>query len=417
MVEADASGNAMATELSIPIPDPPYIMRQPASARSSGANVLARWTEAISDSSHLQVQSYWDHTNRKDPRGNEVRDTADLDVQEALRLGEHDDLVAGAGVRSTTQTWKNNQFVQLDPLKKTDTFFNAYAQDELRLFRERLHLVVGSKFEHNPFTGFEIQPTGRVAWKISDTETFWAAISRAVRTPARIERDATVFYGVFPGPIYAYVRGRPNLHSTELVASEAGWRKQFLGRVSLDLAVFRNDYSSFLAVNPANAGTPTQNPDGSYRVEVPFSNERAGQVYGSELSGRWVVTPQLTAAGSWTHTETHLAALGVNNINERPAPKDQANFRLYASITESVDWTLAVYWSDTTGSPTGVGAAITPAWARMDTGLMIRPRKNIEVALWGQNLLDEHHAEITNDFLFRTTEVERSFYGRVTLRF
>ncbi len=417
MLSADGYANRMDAEVSQPIATAPFVSKVPATTHTSGADTIARYTKTFSDSSRLEVQGYYDHTSRIDPRGHEIRETGNVDVQQALRLGASDDLVAGVALRTTTQKWDDNPFVKLVPRGRTDLVASAFAQDELRLFDERLRLIAGSKFELNDYTGFEVQPTVRVSGKVAKTQTLWAAASRAVRTPARIESDAQVFYGIFPGPIYAYVKGNKDLKSVTLVALEAGWRAQVAGRASIDVALFDNQYSDVIAVNPANAETPVQQPDGSYKVLVPFTNERGGRVSGSEIAGQLVVNAQLTVSAQWTHIETKLSSYAQNNINDRPAAKDQANLRLYANITERVDYTFALYWSDTTGASRGVGAAITPARARMDMGLMARPWKNLEVTIFGQNLLDEHHPEIVNDFLFPTAEVERSFYGRVTTKF
>ncbi len=42
--------------------------------------------------------------------------------------------------------------------------YNIYAQDEITLVENKLRLTLGSKIEHNNYTGFEYQPNARLAF-------------------------------------------------------------------------------------------------------------------------------------------------------------------------------------------------------------------------------------------------------------
>jgi len=42
--------------------------------------------------------------------------------------------------------------------------FSAFVQDQITLVEDTLSLTLGSKFEHNDHTGFEVQPTARFLW-------------------------------------------------------------------------------------------------------------------------------------------------------------------------------------------------------------------------------------------------------------
>ncbi len=57
---------------------------------------------------------------------------------------------------------------------------------------EALRVTLGTKLEHNDFSGFEVQPSVRMAWLPRENHTLWVAISRAVRVPTRIERDIAI---------------------------------------------------------------------------------------------------------------------------------------------------------------------------------------------------------------------------------
>lgn len=391
----------------------PYTTTKRATTNVNGQNVIGRFTRPLGDRLKLQVQAYWDRTERDDIRGDEWRQTGDFDAQTAAQFGAHH-LVVGAGVRTTLNHWVDSPSLSLRPEEKTDKLFNLYVQDEWSLFSDSVRLNVGSKFEHNDFTGFEWQPTARATVRPTDDQTFWAAYSRATRTPDRIERDGTVDFGInrdLGEPIFIVVEGNPDVRSERLEAIEAGYRTTFKDRVLVDLAVYRNRYDRLISVLVENAGSIYEDPeDGQYYLPVPFTNEPGGVAYGAEAGVKWIVTPQWTMAGTWSHFEGTFEP--ENADAEFSSPRDQASVRAFMDISESLQWNIAWYWADNYGVPVDR----TPAYSRIDVGWTIRG-KHWDVDFWGQNILDEQHPEIRSVFLFPSAEVERAFYGRLTTRF
>src|SRR3546814_11337982 len=65
---------------------------------------------------------------------------------------------------------------------------NIFAQDEMQL-GDDLALTAGVKLERSSFSGLEILPNLRVVWQPNERTLFWSAVSRAVRTPSRIDRQ------------------------------------------------------------------------------------------------------------------------------------------------------------------------------------------------------------------------------------
>src|SRR5262249_18896742 len=137
-----------------------------------------------------------------------------------------------------------------------------------------LKLTLGSKFEHNDFTGFEIQPSGRLAYIPDSRQVIWASISRAVRTPTRLETDVQL--RITPnGPII--LSGNPDFHSEDLVAYELGYRVRPSRNVSFDLTPFYNVYHELRTLEPIGAGP----------VPLAFGNKREGNTYGFEAVARY----------------------------------------------------------------------------------------------------------------------------------
>jgi iron complex outermembrane receptor protein len=60
----------------------------------------------------------------------------------------------------------------------------------------------------------------------------------------------------------------------------------------------------------------------------------------------------------------------------------------------------------------------TSPYITLDARLAWRPFPGLELALVGQNLLDHSHPEFSAEILENlSTEVPRSFYGKITWRF
>ena len=58
------------------------------------------------------------------------------------------------------------------------------------------------------------------------------------------------------------------------------------------------------------------------------------------------------------------------------------------------------------------------SYVTLDARLGWRPKKNLEFAVVGQNLLQEQHAEFSPSFIAtQRAEIERGVYGKVTWHF
>ena len=77
------------------------------------------------------------------------------------------------------------------PKHSRDQLFSGFVQDQFAI-SDALRLTLGTKLEHNDFSGFEVQPSVRLAWDVAPRQNAWAAVSRAVRVPTRLERDIAI---------------------------------------------------------------------------------------------------------------------------------------------------------------------------------------------------------------------------------
>jgi iron complex outermembrane receptor protein len=199
---------------------------------NQGHNLLGRWTHGFGNADSLSVQLYYDRYERRALLTRDSLQVFDLDVQYVASAGAHD-LVVGGGLRTTRDEFINNlNGFQLNPASRRLWVYNAFVQDRIRL-SNTLSLIAGVKFEETSFTGIEILPNVRLAWQPGDTTMLWAAVSRAVRTPSRIDRQLEFLPLLAPGDSFV---------SEKLIAFEAGYRGQPTANTSLSVSLFFNLY-------------------------------------------------------------------------------------------------------------------------------------------------------------------------------
>jgi iron complex outermembrane receptor protein len=379
----------------------------------SGGNILGRWDRELHPGSDMQFRFYYDRTNRDVSNFQENRDTVDFDFQHTLHPSEKDVLTWGAEYNVSSGTTGGVPTVEFVPARRTDNLFSVFAQDEFTLVSDRLHVTVGSKFEHNDYSGFEAQPTVSIVWTPAHNQTVWASVSRAVRTPSRVEQDLDITsLASINGPIFIRVIGNKNFESEKLVAYQAGYRIQPSSWLSLDLALFLNDHSDLLSVA---AGTPfSESVPAPAHTVYPFSlvNGLHGTSHGGELAAdlRPLAWWRLKTGYSYLRLQLKpdpgSSDFGTESSTEGSAPHHQLSVQSFLTLPGHVDLDWIVRYS--TALPAqNVGANTTA-----DVRLAWRPASQLELAVVGQNLFRPNHLEFSAPPA--TTLIRRNYYGKVT---
>lgn len=403
-----------------PILDPPYVTQLANDVRASGQNILYRWTHSLDDEHQWHIQLYYDRTERDWGTLGfaEDRQTLDFDFQHQFPLGYRQKIVWGFGYR-LMQDWITNVPPNLvyDPAQRSDNLFSYFIQDEITLSEDLWFLTLGSKFEHNDYTNFEFQPTVRLLFTPDQRHSLWGAVSRAVRIPCRTEEDARILLlpiSLSPAPVFPVVVGNRELSAIDLLAYEVGYRQQMTERLAWDLAVFFHRYEKMVTRQP---GTPVAGPGGVWFLPLRTGNDMDGEVYGFELAVDYRARPEWRIDVAYTFLQMAMhTPPGIDSRNESAedeSPRNQLYLR--SSWDLGRNWELDWIWRYVDSLP----AFGVPSYFVMDLRAAWRPRKNLELAVVGRNLLDSAHLEFGDDFFAGTiaTEVRRSVFGQLTWRY
>jgi iron complex outermembrane receptor protein len=356
--------------------------------------VIARFDKTLANGSVLGVQAYVARDNRSAADLHERRDTYNIQVQDAVTLGAHQ-LVFGGEARMWREYFlSTNAFRFADP-KATISLGAVFAQDEVAL-RPDLSLTVGLKMESNNYSGLDWMPNLRLAWAPGEDALVWAAASRAVRTPNRIERELTA------PPLLA---PSPDFQSESLWAFEAGYRAQPTPRTSFSVTAYYDVYDDLRIdqfLNPA----PTLFP-------LVLRNGAEGESYGLEAWATYAAADwwRLRAGGFTLHRDFHNKA-GYNDLTQLQIagqdPDYQAQLRSDMQLRPDLDLDLALRRVGRTSGVNGVQNA--PAYTEADARLGWRIRERLELSLSGSNLLNDHHLEINDSSTTPARTVPRMVY-------
>lgn len=369
---------------------------------ANGDNIVARWDHTVSERSDFRLQAYYDHTLRDFGNGfTEDLKTWDMEWQHRNQLGLRHVLTYGLDLRLMDHKVTNLELFAFLPGHKTLYLYSAFAQDEMMLIRDRLRLTVGAKIEHNSYTGFEYQPNARLTWTPATNQTIWGAVSRAVRTPARIDRD---FY-LYILPNLPLIAGNDKFRSENMLAYEAGWRFRTQTNLSLSASVFYNVYDNIRTAEP---GPPP------LHIPITFGNGVKGNSYGIELSATSRLTSWWSLRGGYTFLKKSLSVKpGSNDQNQGTAESDDPEHQILLQSTMELPGRIEF------GALIRYVGKLPKPYVADYTGLDLRIgwklSKAVELDVVGQNLLNSPHTEFIPTSP-SSRQIEHSLYGKIICR-
>jgi iron complex outermembrane recepter protein len=381
-----------------------------------GGNVLARYRHRRSASSDIQLRVYYDRTHRDDPSFVDDLHTIDGELQQRFGFGRHE-VTWGINERFVINRNRGKVIWNLDPATSRDNLLSGFVQDQIAI-RQDLRITVGTKLERNGFSGFEVQPSGRVAWDMSPQRMVWGAASRAVRVPTRFERDIAIDVTNPAGNPVVRLLGNDEFESEELLAYEIGHRWQMPRSIVIDLAAFHNRYDGLASLELE----PPFVDSALGRTVRPLRNRNLsdGRAQGGEVLAtispyaRWRVT------ATYAYLDLRIDAQGQDQNRGRfldgATPRHQFSVRSFLDLPANVQVDAQLRsLSRVRRLPVVVSGAGIPGYTELDVRLAWRGWRQIELALVGQNLLHDHHPEFGP--AEQRGEIQRGVYGKVAWGF
>jgi iron complex outermembrane receptor protein len=395
---------------------PPYSTLVDENIEAHGGNVLGRWTRSLANGSKLTTQSYLDYTSRAQQLVTDERATFDLDSQLELPQQDRHSIVIGGRYRySHDDLGETGNILTFADGTYDNQLFSAFVQDKITLDPKHWYLTLGSKLEHNDYTGVEIEPNARLQWHPDDVQMVWASVSRAVRTPSRLEHDIEAVQVAGAG-LTLDTLPNPDLNSEELIAYELGYRRQLTADAQIDIATFYNDYTR-LTTYTFQSLTVGSNPTHLILGYEPLNNTK-GQSYGVETSVDWHVYPSWRLSASYSLLELALQGPNVPPLNalgaeaaQTQSPQQQFNIRSQWDVNKAVTFDTTLYYVDS------LPYYQLPSYWRLDARLGWKVMKGLDFNLVGQNLLDGSHREFGGPTDINTTDIERSVFGQFVWHF
>ena len=399
---------------------PPYLTANHTALSSRGANLLGHWQHQLAGGQQLSTQIYYDYTSRSEDL-NIAFHTLDTELQYETRIGEGNEVTVGTGYRRITGA--NQDTFQSEIPDRTDDLYSIFLQDVVQLIDDQLLLTMGTKWEHNGFTGNEWQPSGKLVFKPVEHHTLWTSVARAVRTPSIMEHAGRFVLASYPTPFgtgTSGFTGSNDFHSEVVVAYEAGYRRQLGARLSFDLAVFYNDYEEILTF------TQQASLQGQ---DMVFTNNGHGEGHGFEVAGDWKASAWLRFFLSYSYLNATFdfakPSQGENQFRsfmEKFSPRHQVGLRSAIDLADNWQVNGWLRYIDTIEGRGSLdllseeGTAID-AYFLFDLNLIWKASRDLEIMFVGQNLLDSSQPQYVAEIHTLFTEIERGYYVKMTWRF
>jgi iron complex outermembrane recepter protein len=364
----------------------------------SGGNLIGRWERSLAGGGGVSIQAYYDRTDRTvPPTFADAQDIADLQVQySASPIGVHT-AVWGAEYRYGMDRVTNSIYIALLPANLDQRWYSVFAQDEIAL-RDNLQLTLGARLEHNDYTGSELLPTARLAWKLAPSQLLWSAASRTDRAPSRLDHDTFV-----PGQPPYLLRGGPGVLAETADDFEVGYRGQITRAGSFSTTVYHTVYDRLR----------TEQVDPSYTY-LYYGNGMRGTTSGLELWGSYQATSiwRLNGGFSRLRQSLHLTPYSIDVGAVQSA--EGANPARWGLLRSSLDIGPRTQFDATLRYVGALAYPAVPSYTALDLRVGWQLRPNIDLSIAGQNLLGSGHGEFTD--IATRTDVKRAVFVKLECR-
>jgi len=384
----------------------------------SGGFIQGIWNHEFSARSTSILEISYDR-NHHGNQVNERESVLNLDFQHEYKWKQRQDLLGGMSLYNSGLTTNGALAVSFNPPETTVRLFGAFVQDEIAVAPDRLYVTIGTRLEHNYYTGWGLMPSLRAAWKLSKGGTLWAAISRALNTPdlneTTMRLNFTGFYGADGTLFIPALVGNPNSGGEASVDYEAGYRSTVAKNLSLDLAAYYDHYSHLDTTEPSTPFFENQPSPPHIVLPVMTENLMAGEAHGIEAFANWKLAGRLTVSPGYAFERIHMhldpSSQDTDSIEEVEggSPVNSAQLRSHLVLARGVAWDLNAYFVGRIKDP------VVPSYTRLDTGITWQAGEKLSFSAFGQNLLNDERLEYVDTVRRSTapTLVKRGAYAKV----
>jgi len=405
--------------------EPPYMGLEDYRGNMAGGDIIFKWQKIFSNASEMTLQTYGDYFKKDEGVIIGTILTYDLEFNYLFDLGRDHQIICGLGYRLIKDHFQNTLMMRVDPDRRYWNLFSGFLQDDYQIIDNRFRVTFGSKIEHNDITGFEIQPNLRLLWTPSTNHTLWAALARAVRTPARGESGSGYIMlriiqitPTYPTPVMVILRGNPDFKSENLIANEIGYRFYSGDKIFFDLSTFYNTYDHLFSGKFLEEIVMEDPPPQHIEAAAIPVNQIAGYGYGCEVALDWRTCNFWQQKIGYTYTQynMHVTEGGqdtatVANI-EGQCPHHQVYIRSSINLPYRFELDFGLRYVDDLPE-----LKIKSYW-NLDCHLSHSPMKNVRISIVGQNLLHKDILEFIPELDYTVhTRSQRGIYGSITINF
>jgi iron complex outermembrane recepter protein len=393
-IQGDGYGAEAGQSVRLALYSPPSNPVVNGDRRFNGQDIMTSWRRVLAPGSDIQIKSYYDRTQREELNYKEVRHTFDADFVHHLAW-RRQDITWGVGTRISpsafTQKVPTLDFV---PPDSTHSIFSAFFQDDIVVVRDRVNLTLGTKLEHTTYSGFDYQPSVRVAWTPDPQHTLWGAATRAVRSASRIE-DGLNLTALFSatGPVYARLIGDGKFEPEKLMGYEVGYRNYITSRGFIGVALFHNRYDDLMSAE--SRPTQVENTPAPAHLVLPLDirNGLTAQSTGGELTGLWDVHERVRLRVSYSYVSPDAKTKTTSN-DAFTVPQLEGNTsRHKVVIQDSISLPRQFELNLTYRYVSRIRAQPIAGYSTADVRIARPIGRQFAVEVVGRNLLQPYHAE------------------------
>ncbi len=374
-----------------------------------GLTLDGKWQESLDESSDLLLSSYLNYDKRNFALTTFEILTFSINAQNDVQLSEGNSLIWGGGYTLVEDKIDNSIYLTYTPDERSSNVFNIFAEDTITLSSSNdVYLTLGSKLEHNGYTGFELQPSTKLSWQLDKSDLLWASVSRAVRTPSRGTHNLSLQAVGTPRGYISQI-GNSNFESEEVIAYEAGYKTTLSNSLQLDTTVFYNQYENLRAFSPSQAFN---------NIAIPLNINNNGEATSSgfEISTNYNFSDNLEFWLSYSYINMGfslnqpIADNTFLNSAER-TPQQQFNVRSQYLVTPDLTLNNSFYYVDQ------AQALGVDDYLKWDANISYEFSQQINFVFAAENLLDPHHQEFSRPLYSNAAEVPRAVFAKIEILF